>query len=79
MGKREAKEEGRDPKLMQKKLKRELNAFQKGEEILATKEAGNLHLRQKYKDEMRQIGVNPNFLSPNLEQRLGLGEEPNLT
>ena len=66
-GKKEAKEQGRDPKLMQKQFKRELNALQKGEEPPAKKEEENLHMRPKYKNVLR-VGVNPNFLSPNLKK-----------
>ena len=53
--KKEAKEEGRDPKLIQKKLKRELNALEKGEGKPAKQNAEHLHLRPKYNDEMRKI------------------------
>ena len=70
--KKEAKEQGRAPKLMQKQLKRELNALQKGEEPPAKKEAENLYMRPKYKEVLR-VSVNPNFLSPNLKKRFGRG------
>ena len=70
--KKEAKERGRDPKLMQKQIKRKFNALQGGEEPAAKKETENLHMRPKYK-EVLSVGVNPNFLSPNFERRFGRG------
>ena len=33
---------------------------------------------RKYKEEMRQTGVNPHFLSPHLKPRFGWGEDPNV-
>ena len=67
---KEAKERGPDPKLMQKQMKRELNALQRGEEPAAKKQAENLHMRPKYK-EVLSVGASPNFLSPNLKKRFG--------
>ena len=51
---------------------RELHALQRGEEPAAKKQAENLHMRPKYK-EVLSVGVNPNFLPPNLKKRFGRG------
>ena len=70
--KKKTKEEGRDANFMQKNLKRVLDAFDKGEGRPVKKTVEILHLRPKYKDEMRKCGVNPNFLCSSLKQRFGI-------
>ena len=73
MQRKEDIEKERYPRRMQKQMKKELNALQKGEEIPRRKAADALQLRPKYKDEIRRIDINPNFLTPNLRNRFGWG------
>ena len=68
--KKEDEELGRDPKFMQKQIKRELNALQKGEEPSANNKTETVTMRPKYNDVL-SVGVNPNFLSPSLKRRFG--------
>ena len=67
--KKEDAELGRDPKRMQKQIKRELNALQRGVEI-HTSRTETVTMRPKYSNVL-SVGVNPNFLSLNLKRRFG--------
>ena len=68
--KKEDAELGRDPKRMQKQIKRELNAMQRGVEPSANNRTETVTMRPKYNNVL-SVGVNPNFLSLNLKRRFG--------
>ena len=68
--KKEDAELGRDPKRMQKQLKRELNALQTGVEISTGSRNATVTMRPKY-NSVLSVGVNPNFLSESLKRRFG--------